>query len=61
MSTCPDIGTVDLGALMGDLEIPISSEGYAQMIASLTEGYEQYIQSNPNTAYQELQMVSRTI
>ena len=51
----PDIGTVDLGALMGGLEIPISSEGYAQMIASLTEGYEQYIQSNPNTAYQELQ------
>ena len=51
----PDIGAVDLGEMMGDLTIPISQEGYAKMMESLTEGYGQYVKDHPEADYSGLQ------
>ncbi len=40
---------------MGDIKIPVSQEGSAKMVESLTEGYGQYVKDHPEADYSGLQ------
>ena len=43
----PETGTMDLGEMLGNLDISISSEGFAKMAESLMEGYQLYVKDHP--------------
>ena len=41
----PETGTMDLGEMLGNLDISISSEGFAKMAESLLESFQNYLKS----------------
>lgn len=43
----PETGTIDLGEMLGNLDISISAEGFAKMAESLMEGYQLYVKDHP--------------
>lgn len=50
----PETGTMDLGEMLGNLDISISSEGFAKMAESLMEGYQLYVKDHPEADYSGL-------
>lgn len=50
----PETGTMDLGEMLGKLDISISSEGFAKMAESLMEGYQLYVKDHPEADYSGL-------
>lgn len=50
----PETGTMDLGEMLGNLDISISSEGFARMAESLMEGYQLYVKDHPEADYSGL-------
>lgn len=50
----PETGTMDLGEMLGNLDISISSEGFAKMAESLMEGYQLYVKDHPKADYSGL-------
>ncbi len=52
--TLPDMGTLDLGEIMGDLDISISSEAFSDMASGLLAGYQEYAQKHPEADYSGL-------
>jgi len=50
----PETGTMDLGEMLGNLDISISSEGFAKMVESLMEGYQLYVKDHPEADYSGL-------
>lgn len=52
--TLPDMGTLDLGDIMGNLDISISSEAFGDMASGLLAGYQEYAQEHPEADYSGL-------
>ena len=52
--TLPDMGTLDLGDIMGNLDIAISSEAFGDMASGLLAGYQEYAQEHPEADYSGL-------
>lgn len=50
----PETGTMDLGEMLGNLDISISSEGFAKMAENLMEGYQLYVKDHPEADYSGL-------
>lgn len=50
----PETGKMDLGEMLGNLDISISSEGFAKMAESLMEGYQLYVKDHPEADYSGL-------
>ena len=52
--TLPDMGTLNLGDIMGDLDISISSEVFGDMASGLLAGYQEYAEEHPEADYSGL-------
>ena len=50
----PDIPSMSLKDLMGNLDLNVSSDGFSQMASSLLEGYQLYAQDHPEADYSGL-------
>ena len=50
----PDMPSMSLGDLLGNLDLNVSSDGFAQMASSLMEGYQKYAQDHPEADYSGL-------
>ena len=52
--TLPDMGTLDLGEIVGNLDISISSEAFGDMASGLLAGYQEYAKEHPEADYSGL-------
>lgn len=50
----PDMGDMDLGDIMGEIEISLSSEDFARIAGSLMDGYQEYAKEHPEADYSGL-------
>lgn len=52
--TLPDMGTLNLGDIMGNIDISISSEAFSDMASKLLAGYQEYAKEHPEADYSGL-------
>ena len=52
--TLPDVGTLNLGDVMDNLDISISSEAFSDMASGLLAGYQEYAKEHPEADYSGL-------
>lgn len=50
----PDMGSIDLGDILDDLDISVSAEGLGSMMSELISGYQEYAQLHPEGDYSAL-------
>lgn len=43
----PDLPEADLEEILGSLDVAVSEDGFSQMMASLMEGYKEYVKDHP--------------
>ena len=50
----PDMPAMNMGDLLGSLDLDVSSDGFSRMASSLLEGYQQYAAEHPEADYSGL-------
>ncbi len=50
----PEIGSMDLGDMVSDLDMSVSSEEFFRIAGSLMEGYQEYAKDHPEADYSSL-------